>query len=42
MCEGGGSAQMGDDFEECVLNCCLGHSDIRDMALETADAPGRG
>jgi hypothetical protein len=29
---------MGDDFEECVLNCCLGHSDIRDMGLETADA----
>ena len=42
MVEGGGSAQVGDDFEECVLNGGLGHSNIGDMTLEAANSPGQG
>lgn len=37
-----GSAQVGDDFEECVLNCGLGDSDIGDMGFEATDAPREG
>lgn len=40
MAEGGGSAQVGDDFEKGVLNGSLCHSDIGYVGLETADAPG--
>jgi hypothetical protein len=42
MVERGGSAQVCDDFEECVLNCGLGHSNVGDVGLEAADSPRRG
>lgn len=38
----GGCAQVGDDFEECVLNCGLGDSNVGDVGLETADSPRKG
>lgn len=40
MGERSGAAQVGGDFEECVLDCGLSESDIGDVALEIADPPG--
>lgn len=40
--EGDVATEVGDDFEEGVLNCGLGQSDIGDMGFEAADSPGKG
>lgn len=42
MGERDGATQVGDDFEECILNCGLSDSDIGNVGLETADSPGEG
>ena len=42
MGEGHRVAEVGGDFEEGVLDCGLGESDVGNMGLETADAPGKG